>query len=290
METVVDRLRFPSANRCDISAELEFVASHFDDSLPRPQTLTTLCFSFLCEIIGDGSLRLESEDSLLDFLRKGTKMNPKMFCLLEFVRLEYCSTDVINDFFDMLWENSYEINASMWATLCAQLVLPNISINKRQAKQFPPSVKKRKTQVELALGRNKRTAEIDIPDGIIANLTRECGGPVHDRNVVDVTGGSFEKETNGANPHSGKYGNDPRNAPKKSADMETISRFFSAYRKKNEDIPHTRNNWVCYDFKKRRIVVTHYTIRTNNCGPGNGHMKSWFAETSADAERRWTTH
>jgi hypothetical protein len=26
----------------------------------------------------------------------------------------------------------------------------------------------------------------DIPDGIIANLTRECVGNVHDRNVVDT--------------------------------------------------------------------------------------------------------
>jgi hypothetical protein len=46
--------------------------------------------------------------------------------------------------------------------------------------RFPPLVKKRK---------------FDIPDGIIAHLTRECGGNVHDRNIVAVTCGSFEKET-----------------------------------------------------------------------------------------------
>jgi hypothetical protein len=51
-ESVVDRLRYRSATRCDISAELEFVASHFDDFLVRPETLTTLSFSFLYEIIG----------------------------------------------------------------------------------------------------------------------------------------------------------------------------------------------------------------------------------------------
>jgi hypothetical protein len=37
--------------------------------------------------------------------------------------------------------------------------------------------------------------ENDIPDGIIAHLTRECGGNVHDHHVVDVTCGLFEKET-----------------------------------------------------------------------------------------------
>jgi hypothetical protein len=41
---------------------------------------------------------------------------------------------------------------------------------------------------------------------------------------------------------------------------------------------------VCYDFKERRIVPTHYTIRTNDDGPGNEHLKSWLVETSADGE------
>jgi hypothetical protein len=44
------------------------------------------------------------------------------------------------------------------------------------------------------------------------------------------------------------------------------------------------NNWVCYDFKKRRIVPTHYMIRTNDWGPGFGHLKSWLVEVSADGK------
>jgi hypothetical protein len=105
---------------------------------------------------------------------------------------------------------------------------------------------------------------------------------VHDRNVVEVTSGSFEKEIEGANPHSGAYNNDPDNATKNAADLETVSCFCSAYREENEGIPHTRNNWICYDFKERRIVPTHYTIRTND---GSGwHLKSWLVETSTDGE------
>jgi hypothetical protein len=126
--------------------------------------------------------------------------------------------------------------------------------------------------------------EIDVPDGIIAHLTRECGGNVHDRHVVDVTCGSFEKETQGANPHSGAWNNDPTWAAKKAADLETDSYFQSACRTKNEDNPHTRNNWICYNFKERRIVPTHYTIRTYHGAPGHEHLKSWLVETSADGE------
>jgi hypothetical protein len=71
--------------------------------------------------------------------------------------------------------------------LAPMKVLPPTA-SRKPAKRFPPSVKK---------GR-----QFDVPDGIIAHLTRECGGNVHDRHVVDVTCGSFEQETVGANPHS----------------------------------------------------------------------------------------
>jgi hypothetical protein len=114
-------------------------------------------------------------------------------------------------------------------------------LNKLGVKQFPPSVKKGKAK-------DWRGREINVPDGIIAHLTKECGGNAHDRQV-DITSGSFEKETEGANPHSGAYDNDPDYAAKNAADLETDSYFFSAYRGKGEDIPHTRNNRICYDFK-----------------------------------------
>jgi hypothetical protein len=187
----------------------------------------------------------------------------------------------MNDCFDVLSEHSSEINASIWDGLCARFVLPNIIW-----KQFPPSVKKRKIQVEEGWGTNRRTmeVEIDVPEGIIAHLTRECGGNVHDRHIVDVTCGSFEKETVGANPHTGAYDNRPGCAAKNAADLKTDSQFWSAYREKEEDIPHTRNNWICYNFKKRRIIPTHYTIRTNWQGPGGRHLKSWRVETSMDGE------
>jgi hypothetical protein len=132
---------------------------------------------------------------------------------------------------------------------------------KMTEKQFPPSVKK--------------GGRFDVPDGIIAHLTRECGGNVHDRNVVDVTSGSFEDEIKGANPHC---------AAKNAADLETNLCFWSAFRTGKEDLAHTRNNWICYDFKERRIVPTHYTLRTNDNGPGAAHLKSWLFETSTDGE------
>jgi hypothetical protein len=53
----------------------------------------------------------------------------------------------------------------------------------------------------------------DIPDGIIARLTSECGGNVHDRQVINVASESFQEETYRGNPRS----------EKNAADLETIS-------------------------------------------------------------------
>jgi hypothetical protein len=104
---------------------------------------------------------------------------------------------------------------------------------------------------------------------------------VHDRHIVDVTSGSFEKETDRFKPDSHRYDNDPRYAAMNVADLDTDLLFLSAYREKEEDIPPTMNNCVCYDFKERRIVTTHYTIRTNGF---MAHLKGWLVETSADWE------
>jgi hypothetical protein len=151
-----------------------------------------------------------------------------------------------------------------------------LSSPSKEAKQFPPSVKKERV-------RDWRGAEveIDVPDGIIAYLTRKCGGNVHDQYVVDVTSGSFEKVTIGSNLRSGALSNSSRWEAKHSVDLGADSCFLSAYRSDSKDIPHTQNNWLCYDFKERKIVPTHYTIRTNN---GVAHLKSWVVETSKDRE------
>jgi hypothetical protein len=141
---------------------------------------------------------------------------------------------------------------------------------KMRAKQFPPSVKKGNS--------------VDVPDGIIAHLTRECNGNVHDRQVVDITCGWFESVTIGTNPHSGAYCNYSGCAAKNAADLEADSCFQSALRGSEENIPHASNNWVCHDFKERIIVPTHYTIRTYWDDPGYSHLKSWRVETSGDGK------
>jgi hypothetical protein len=70
-------------------------------------------------------------------------------------------------------------------------------------------------------------------------------------------------------------------------DLQSMSHFYSVYRKKEEEIAHTRNNWLCYDFKDRRIIPSHYSIRTNY-GPANWqHLQNWVVEVS-DRGEKWS--
>jgi hypothetical protein len=119
-----------------------------------------------------------------------------------------------------------------------------------------------------------------FPDGIIARLTRKCGGDV--QYVVDVKCGSFETEIEGANPYSGAYHGYLPYAAENSADLNSDSCFYSADRDAKFDISHRRNNWICYNFKEKRIVPTHDAIRRHGSRSGGNRLKSWLVETSAD--------
>ena len=106
-----------------------------------------------------------------------------------------------------------------------------------------------------------RMLPIDPLNGIIAQLTRECGGNVHDQKVVEVTS-------------KGVW--DDWHAPKRVVDLETNDCFWS----KNEP-----NSWICYDFKGKRVAPTSYSIKPHK---GVGQPRSWVFEVSNDGhEGSW---
>jgi hypothetical protein len=79
------------------------------------------------EILGDGSVRIDSENRSYDFISKGIGTSREMFGLLEFIKLEYCSTNVRKDCFDALSEHFYGINALVRAGFRTPLVLLSIT-------------------------------------------------------------------------------------------------------------------------------------------------------------------
>ena len=101
-------------------------------------------------------------------------------------------------------------------------------------------------------------------DGIIAYLTLEYGGNVHDKGIVNITASSILSSERNTDHY-----------PKHAADLGTYYHYMS----KNEE-----NSWLCYDFKAMRVIPTSYSLKS--CGGGCGwlHLKSWIIEVSNDGE------
>jgi hypothetical protein len=94
-------------------------------------------------------------------------------------------------------------------------------------------------------------------NGIIAHLTRGCGGNVHDRNTVAISASANEDFLE-----------------KNAADSEVENCFESN---------NSANQWLCYDFKTMTIKPTHYSIRSYFTGnPGSHNPKNWVIEGSQD--------
>jgi hypothetical protein len=121
----------------------------------------------------------------------------------------------------------------------------------QKGRVFPPSVKKGKSFQE--------------PDGIIAFLTQQCGGNVHALGVVSVTGSAT---LDGGSDY----------APENVANIGTGQAFISRSSLGKE------GNWVCYDFKNRRVIPTHYTVRSHDDPAGREHLKSWVVQASVDGK------
>jgi hypothetical protein len=96
-----------------------------------------------------------------------------------------------------------------------------------------------------------------LDHGIIGWLTRQCGGNVHEKGIVILT----SKTT----PSS------PKKALTQVADRNPDWYFCS----QNEP-----DQWVCWDFRERRLLLTHYALRALLLG-------SWVMEGSLDGEN-WT--
>ena len=94
-------------------------------------------------------------------------------------------------------------------------------------------------------------------DGIIAHLTRECGGNVHEKGVVKVT----------ASPNS-------ESAPEKVVDLKLTQSELAFH------LPALPDSWICYDFEGRSVTPTSYSILTSD--DGGIAPKSWVLEVSND--------
>jgi hypothetical protein len=191
----------------------------------------------LNEVLMSPKLQIRSEDSLLDIL---LELGREYSSFLGHVRSEYLSVTGIDRLLTAI--SIDDVDAGLWSSLCRRLRL----------------------FVEPAIPESRfhlKAIEFDSSqpfDGIIASLTRECGGNVHTRGIVSIT-------TTGDN----------RNHCYQVVDYDWTDHWYCY---------DNTTTWIIFDFKDRRISVTHYSIRSD--GHNGYHLLQWNREGSNDGDLR----
>ena len=227
-------------SRCPSLVEL--VASNFEEI--SHQNLMDMSLETAALILAHPALRVLFEDSVYNFVRLRAEFDPSFTSLFEFVYFEFVPQELITDFVVFAEQKLIgHLNSAIWRRI-VRLFVGDESEYPRQ--QF---------------GRSFVYNPEEPLNGIITHLTRECGGNVHTKGVMDVTASSFV----------------PGYEPHKVADIGSDSHFFS-----NGD--DNAALWICYDFKDKRVVPTSYSIRSSHKGYGGEAPKSWCVEASNDGE------
>jgi hypothetical protein len=228
----------------DLSDEaIDFLAVRFFEF--ENSFRNSLPFSILSQILSHPSLRVESEDWLFEFIISQIESKSNYVGLLEFVRFEYLTRTRIDKFIEWSFVHfdELEMRIPLWLAITKRLSGTAIVDVAKSSRYARPS----------------RVREGSPLDGIIAELTRRHGGNVHARGIVTVSASSV---------YSSSY-------PVQNAvdfDQQTIFHSTSAL-----------NQWLCYDFKARRIELTDYSIAAD---PGY-LLRCWIVEGSDDGSS-WT--
>jgi hypothetical protein len=206
--------------------------------------LDALPIAGLARILAHPSVTVETEDLLFEFISSHLDSNLDYLPLLDHVKFEFLTQSAITKFISWSERNFNHMNLSLWQALTRRLAQP--------VNVAVPEPNRYATKFCLQSG---------LPlDGIIAHLTRVHGGNVHDRGVVIVSASSVWNSS----------------TPVRNAVELGERRTFESEMAPNE--------WVCYDFKDRRVELTDYSIANFS----DAFLRSWIVEGSDDGST-WIT-
>ncbi|OHT15508.1 hypothetical protein TRFO_02828 [Tritrichomonas foetus] len=252
--------KFLSSNLLINSEFIDFLSEHFYEicsDLLREVEHQNISFEMIKYILSNDNLVILNEDQLLDFIISLTDFNHikdrNHQNFYEFVEFEKLSENGIERFFSYFDYN--ELTNELWSKLKIFFHPNHSNLNVLITPRYPDNIILNKT-FDLNQNINRFT-------GVIHYLTKECGGNVHDKNVVAVSSSSFH----------GLY-----SIAKNVVDLENKTNY---YQSKNE-----KNSWICYDFKDKRIQPTYYSIRSRH-DSNSHHLQTWSIEGFSEVISDW---
>jgi hypothetical protein len=243
----IDRLKSKEEFGWSIEEELAFIASHFHEL--DTEELKELNTEIIESIVSHEDLCLRDEESLLEFI---SSLGEEYSFLYRYIECRFLSLEGIKNFISILDETN--IDEGLWSSICRRLCC-EVCDQKLSKPRF------------VCCGNKMSGPGRDFPyieghpfRGIIHEMTKQCGGNIHEKGVVNITSSG-----------------DQRNLPFQVANHGWNNNWCSY----NEP-----NSWICFDFKDRSVALNRYTLKSNPYADSD--FVSWVIEGSNDGSN-WTT-
>ena len=235
--------------------EINEISSNFFKYVENDvEKLKTVGYDILNDIISNPELQLDTEDQLLNFLNSIYIESDEFIGLYENVLFTNVSSSAMKEFTSVF--NYNNMNGNLWSLLSNRLSMKISNKNNILENQNRYSLEN-KTKLFLYNEKNNFS-------GIVNYLTEKTGGNIHDNRTVKVTSNSF---------YSDEY------HPKYLLDFDQNTYFCST----DQD----QDTWICFDFKKMKVELSNYSIKSCNDDPNHGHIQNWILEISNDGNE-WT--
>ena len=245
-ENAVQRIEIKKEHKADFDEEIAFISSNFHDFHTKyTEALFALDIDIIERIITNDKLKLCNEEELFDIILKLYMKSKEYSLLFAYVIFLNLSTQSIQEFTKNFDIN--DINDSIWKNICCRLE-QNISIE---------SIKAYKESHQNFLN-NRYSAQ--WYEHIIQYLSEQCHENIQIQNLVQITSSSIWDSKFGA----------------ENIIKQNDQKKFGT---KNEV-----NSWVQFDFKKTKVMIDSYTLKTWNEDETFEHLKNWILEVSNDGK------
>ena len=199
------------------------------------------------EIICSPALKINDEDSLLDFLICQYEKDRTTSFFFEYVQFCNVSEEHLKTFVDRILVE--DINQKTFNHFCERIFCKD-KMKEKENERY----NKNNTYCVIQKVKGKEL------EGILNFLTKQTGGNIHDNGTIEITSNSI---------HSDDH-------PKNLVDYQSNNYYYPA--------GNDRNAFVCFDFKDKLIQLTSYSIKSHDDDRNCKHLRNWVIEVSNDGK------
>lgn len=232
-----------------IVSEVEYIARHIWEI--EQSNIAKLDPFVLGDVLKSKSLQVENEGWLLRFIIKQIQEQGNAYrFLLRYVLCENLNDSELAEYLQAL--DFDDVNGEVWDSICRRLTLSSSETNTSVQSRYHTGSPTYKPYKEYPF------------DGILAYLNSLSGGNANEKNVVKITSSSVI--------------NSSMSCPSNILNYDSNDYFHSKT---------AENSWISLDFKQKRVLLSHYTLKSYEGQVNDSHLKSWVIEGSNDGVN-WT--